>query len=83
VLDERASALLVATASAGRCWSLGSAHGLYTWTDRNAMQSYLHGELYAAAVRDNPTFTGVRSQEFGVIDAATRITGAGAAVAAW
>jgi hypothetical protein len=48
--------------------------GIYTWEDRDAMRSYLHGELYAAAVRDNPTFTGVRSRDFGVIEGATRIT---------
>ena len=39
------------------------------------MQTYLHGELYAAAVRVNPTLTDVRSREFGVNEAATRITG--------
>jgi quinol monooxygenase YgiN len=47
--------------------------GIYTWQDRAAMQAYLDGELYAA-LRDNPAFDGVRSNDFGVLAAPTRIT---------
>ena len=47
--------------------------GIYTWQDRAAMQAYLDGELYAA-LRDNPAFDGVHSNDFGVLAAPTRIT---------
>ena len=38
------------------------------------MRSYLAAELYAAAVRDNPAFADVRSRDFAVIEAPTRVT---------
>ena len=82
--DLRAGAEAVAPAYAAlpglrsKIWLADAAAniygGLYTWQSRDAMRSSVAGELYATAVRDNPAFRDVRSRDFGVLEAATRIT---------
>ena len=49
------------------------AGGVYTWADRAACEAYKAGELYRAAV-ENPALANLRSREFDVIEAPTRIT---------
>ena len=42
--------------------------GVYTWRDRAAMDAYLTGGLFAA-LRDDPVFAAVRSQDFAILEA--------------
>jgi Putative mono-oxygenase ydhR len=53
----------------------GTYGGVYVWDDREAMQDYLDGEVFAA-LRANPALGGVQSRDFGVLEWATRVTGA-------
>jgi heme-degrading monooxygenase HmoA len=55
--------------------------GVYTWRDRDAMQSFQASEIFQG-VLTNPNLVDVRSQEFGVFEDASRITRGVAAVAA-
>jgi Putative mono-oxygenase ydhR len=49
------------------------AGGVYTWVDRAACEAYKAGELYRAAI-ENPTLANLRSREFDVLAAPTRVT---------
>jgi quinol monooxygenase YgiN len=49
--------------------------GVYVWDDRAAMEAYIDGEVFAALVA-NPALAGVHSRDFGVVEWATRVTGA-------
>ena len=49
------------------------AGGVYTWVDRAACEAYKAGELYRAAL-ENPALANLRSRQFDVIEAPTRIT---------
>jgi hypothetical protein len=53
----------------------GTYGGVYVWDDRTAMEAYLDGEVFAA-LRANPALAGVQSRDFGVLEWATRVTGA-------
>ncbi|WP_088345908.1 MULTISPECIES: YdhR family protein [Rhodomicrobium] len=57
--------------------------GVYVWRDRAAMQAFMSGEV-AAAVLAHPNLANITSEDFGVLDAPTRVTrGLAAAEAAY
>lgn len=47
--------------------------GVYTWRDRDAMLAFASGDLFAS-VKNHPNFADIRSADFAVLDAPTRIT---------
>jgi Putative mono-oxygenase ydhR len=49
------------------------AGGVYTWVDRAACEAYKTGDVYRAAI-ENPALANLRSREFDVLEAPTRIT---------
>lgn len=55
--------------------------GVYTWRDRSAMEAFLQSDTFRG-VAENPSFVDVRSQDFGVLEEATRLARRRAAAAA-
>jgi quinol monooxygenase YgiN len=47
--------------------------GVYTWSDRAAMEAYTVSDLFAA-VAAHPNFAGVSSTDFDVLEGPTRVT---------
>ena len=47
--------------------------GVYIWADKKSFEAYVAGEIFAA-VKDNPDFENVTSNDFSVLDAPTKIT---------
>lgn len=59
----------------------GTFGGVYTWENREAYEAYTRSELFQG-VASHPNFTNITSRDFGVLEAATRVTrGLPAAVA--
>lgn len=55
--------------------------GIYTWDSRQAMDEYQQSELFAA-VANHPNFANAAVNDYGIIEAPTRVTHGLAAVAA-
>lgn len=55
--------------------------GVYTWQDRAAMEAFQGSDIFKG-LATNPNLVGVRSQDFGVFEEASRISRGLAAVAA-
>lgn len=51
----------------------GSYGGVKLWANRQAMEDYLKGEIWRSIVTE-PTYVDPVSRDFGVIEAATRVT---------
>ena len=47
--------------------------GLYTWTNREAMEEYVKSDLFKA-IATNPNLAGVRSIDFDVLEEPTSVT---------
>jgi hypothetical protein len=47
--------------------------GVYTWADRASMDAFAAGDLFAS-VAANPSFVGITSHDFSVIDGPSRVT---------
>jgi len=54
--------------------------GVYTWTDRAAMEAYLRSDTFGA-VAANPGFANISSRDFEVLEGPTRVTQARALAA--
>jgi hypothetical protein len=55
--------------------------GVYTWRDSSAMEAFKASDIFQGLV-GNPNLIGLRSEEFGVFEEATRVARGLAAVAA-
>lgn len=51
----------------------GTYGGVYTWTDRAAMEDFTRTELFKA-VKGHPQLSDVRSTDFAVLDGPTTVT---------
>jgi len=47
--------------------------GVYTWADRAAMEAFAASDLFAS-IAANPSFVGIASRDFSVIDGPSRVT---------
>lgn len=47
--------------------------GVYVWRDREAMEAYKETDIYKG-MSENPHFANIRTSDFAVLDAPTRVT---------
>jgi hypothetical protein len=75
--DELAPAFAEVPGLISKAWLANPATntygGVYTWESREAMDDYAKSELFAAVV-GNPSFAGITSADFSVLEGPTRVT---------
>ena len=49
--------------------------GIYTWSSKEAMDTYATGELFTGAVKNNPNFVNLTGTDFGVLEGPSEVTG--------
>ena len=47
--------------------------GVYTWVDRDAMEAYLHSDIFNAVAAD-PNLVGITSRDLGALEGPSRTT---------
>jgi heme-degrading monooxygenase HmoA len=81
--DEVAPAFAEVPGLISKVWlenrSTNTYGGVYTWENRQAMEDYSKSELFRG-VAANPSFAGITSSDFGVLEGPTSVTRGLAAV---
>ena len=49
--------------------------GVYTWENKEAMESFGESELFTNAVKNNPNFVNLSVKSFGILEGPGKVTG--------